>query len=209
MLWIVGLSLTQINHAAMALSPLVIDSSQLTAPSLCLIQKYMHVLVMALVPHREMTEKQNTLQTLIGAVTSFFWNAPLRASNALKLNASIIQRKHLESTCPHAFLPVSKQQLHDEFSQTRRDSQLLERLFFYLGSAFQLIHGRVVGRLAGGTLGGADEFSQSLRHIPHRIYQHHLRRERAAINGAQWSEHRFICRALGRGFNTGGLIPPT
>lgn len=88
----------------------------------------------------------------------------------------------MESTCPHAFLPVSKHELHDEFSQTRRDSRLLERLFFYLGSAFQLIHGRVVGWLAGGTLGGADEFSQSLRHVPHRVYQHHLRRERETLS---------------------------
>lgn len=46
----------------------------------------------------------------------------------------------------------------------------------YLSSALQLIHGRVVGRLPGGTFGGADKFCESLGHVPHRVYQNHLRR---------------------------------
>lgn len=50
-------------------------------------------------------------------------------------------------------------------------------LFLYLGSALQLIHGRVVGGLPGGTFGGADEFGESLGHVSHRIYQNHLRRQ--------------------------------
>lgn len=49
-------------------------------------------------------------------------------------------------------------------------------LLLYLGSALQLVHGRVVGRLPGGTLCGADEFSERLGHVPHRVYQNHLRR---------------------------------
>lgn len=48
--------------------------------------------------------------------------------------------------------------------------------FLYLGSTLQLIHGRVVSCLAGGTLGGTNEFGQSLGHISHRVYQNHLRR---------------------------------
>lgn len=49
--------------------------------------------------------------------------------------------------------------------------------FLYLGSALQLIHGRVVGWLPGSTFGGADEFSESLGHVPHCVYQNHLRRQ--------------------------------
>lgn len=62
----------------------------------------MHVPVMALVPQREMTEKQNTLQTLIRAVTSLFWNAPLRASEASKTKRSNNTKKafgEYMSTC--------------------------------------------------------------------------------------------------------------
>ena len=51
----------------------------------------------------------------------------------------------------------------------------LSRAFSYLGGALQLIHGRVVGWLAGGTFGGTDEFRQSFGHVAHRIYQNHLR----------------------------------
>lgn len=60
----------------------------------------------------------------------------------------------------------------------RRENMLKADLTgLYLGSTFQLIHGRVVSRLASGALGGANEFSQSFGYIPHGVYQHHLRRE--------------------------------
>lgn len=47
----------------------------------------------------------------------------------------------------------------------------------YLSSALQLIHGRVISRLPGGTFCGADKFSESLGHVPHCVYQNHLRRQ--------------------------------
>lgn len=54
---------------------------------------------------------------------------------------------------------------------------LLHQGSLYLSSALQLIHGRVVGWLPGGTFGGADKFSESLGHVPHGVYQNHLRRQ--------------------------------
>lgn len=50
----------------------------------------------------------------------------------------------------------------------------LSGLFPHLGSTLQLIHGGVVSWFACSTFGGTNEFGQSLRHIPHRVYQNHL-----------------------------------
>lgn len=95
------------------------------------------------------TPKQGALQMLIGFVTSLH----------LVLDTS----KYRNNKMKHMWLP--------------RVSAHWGTLLLYLGSALQLIHGRVVGRLPSGTFGGADEFGESLGHVPHRVYQNHLRRQ--------------------------------
>lgn len=54
---------------------------------------------------------------------------------------------------------------------------LLQWGSLYLSSTLQLIHGRVVGWLPSSTFGGSDKFSESLGHVPHRVYQNHLRKQ--------------------------------
>lgn len=46
--------------------------------------------------------------------------------------------------------------------------------FAHLGGTLQLVHGRIIRRLASGTFGGTNELSQSFCHIFHRVYQNHL-----------------------------------
>lgn len=100
------------------------------------------------------------------------------------------KKKHV---CFHQFRSINYQLIFGRIKLDINTRLILKckslKCFPHLGSALQLIHGRIICCLACCTLGGTNELSQSFGHIFHCINQNHLKREHIPTDPIPlWSE---------------------